>query len=101
MPDVRANLGTLLEIFSDNEEACALIEPKGGKVTAMLGDDLTPAMPNTCIVSKRYLAGGGLSGTVAIIGSNRMEFQRQIPILDYFATKLGQCMSGRKEEEHT
>lgn len=101
MPDVRVNLGTLLETFSDNDQACALIEPEGGKITATLGDDLDPAMPNTCIVSKRYLAGGGLCGTVAVIGSNRMEFQRLIPILNYFAIKLGQCMSGRKEEEHT
>lgn len=99
MPDVRQNLGTLLEIFSDNEAATALIEPDGGKVTAMLGEDYEPPMPGLCVVSKRYLAGGGLTGTVALIGSNRMEHQRMIPILDYFATKLGQCMSGKKAAE--
>ncbi|MEE0800892.1 MAG: heat-inducible transcriptional repressor HrcA [Gemmiger sp.] len=99
MPDVRTNLGTLLEIFSDNEAACDLIEPDGGKITATLGDDLDPPMPNCCIVSKRYLAGGGLHGTVAVIGSNRMEYQRLIPILNYFAIKLGQSMSGKKEEQ--
>lgn len=99
MPDVRTNLGALLEVFSDNEAARALIEPGSGKVTATLGEDIEPAMPNLCIVSKRYLAGGGLYGTVAVIGSNRMEYERLIPVLNYFAIKLGQSMSGKKEEQ--
>ena len=95
MPDVRENLGTLLEIFSDNEVATELLRPDGGKITATLGSDLEPAMPGACIVSKRYLAGGGLTGAVALIGSTRMEYRRLLPILDYFATKLGQSMAGQ------
>lgn len=95
MPDVRQNLGTLLEIFSDNEAAADLIRPEGGKITATLGSDLDPAMPGACIVSKRYLAGGGLTGSVALIGSTRMEYHRLLPILNYFATKLGQSMAGQ------
>ena len=95
MPEVRQNLGTLLEIFSDNEAASELIRPEGGKITATLGSDLEPPMPGACIVSKRYLAGGGLTGSVALIGSTRMEYQRLLPILDYFAAKLGQSMAGQ------
>lgn len=95
MPDVRENLGTLLEIFSDNEVATELLRPDGGKITATLGSDLDPAMPGACIVSKRYLAGGGLTGSVALIGSTRMEYRRLLPILDYFAVKLGQSMAGQ------
>ena len=48
MPDVRQNLGTLLEIFSDNEAATELIHPEGSRVTATLGCDLDPAMPGCC-----------------------------------------------------
>ena len=95
MPDVRQNLGTLLEVFSDSREALALLAPDGGKITAKLGTDTDPAMPGACIVSKRYLAGGGLTGTVALIGSTRMEYRRVIPILDYFAAKLGHSMAGQ------
>lgn len=95
MPDVRQNLGTLLELFSDNRAAIELLAPDGGKVTAKLGSDTDPAMPGACIVSKRYLAGGGLTGTVALIGSTRMDYRRTIPILDYFAAKLGQSMAGQ------
>ena len=95
MPDVRQNLGTLLEIFSNNRAALRLIDPDGGKITAKLGTDLEPAMPGACIVSKRYLAGGGLTGTAALIGSTRMNFSRVIPILDYFTAKLGRSMAGQ------
>lgn len=95
MPDVRQNLGTLLEVFSDNRRALALLQPDGGKITAKLGTDTDPAMPGACIVSRRYLAGGGLTGTVAVIGSTRMDFRRVIPILDYFAAKLGRSMAGQ------
>lgn len=98
-PDVRQNLGTLLKVFSSNADAIELIAPVGGRVTAKLGEDLDPEMPGLCVVSKRYLAGGGLTGSVALIGSSRMEFQRLIPILDYFAVRLGQSMSGKKQEE--
>ena len=97
--DVRKNLGTLLELFSDNETGRALIEPQGNKVTATLGEDIRPELPGVCIVSKRYLAGGGLTGAVALVGSNRMAYHHLIPILEYFATKLGQSMSGKKQEE--
>ena len=95
MPDVRENLATLLEIIPDNEAATEPLRPNGGKITATLGSDLYPAMPGACIVSKRYLAGGGLTGSVALIGSTRMEYRRLLPILDYFSVKLGQSMAGQ------
>ena len=95
MPDVRQNLGMLLEIFSDDATAAALLRPDGGKITATLGSDLDPPMPGACIVSKRYLAGGGLTGAVALIGSTRMEYRRLLPILDYFSVKLGQSIAGQ------
>lgn len=95
MPDVRQNLGMLLEIFSDDATVAALLRPDGGKITATLGSDLDPPMPGACIVSKRYLAGGGLTGAVALIGSTRMEYRRLLPILDYFSVKLGQSIAGQ------
>ncbi len=99
MPDVRHDLAALLEVFSDPRAAAALIEPEGDSVTATLGEDIDPPMPGLCIVSKRYLAGGGLRGTVAVIGSNRMPYRRLIPILEYFAAQLGQSMTGNKQED--
>ena len=94
----RRNLATLLEVFADNRNASALIAPEGSKLTVQLGNEMKPAMPGVSIISKRYLAGGGLTGTVALIGPSRMNFRKLIPILDYFSTKLGQCMSGKNQE---
>ena len=48
-----------------------------------------------CIRDRRYLAGGGLTGSVALIGSTRMEYERLLPILDYFAARMGQSMAGQ------
>ena len=42
-----------------------------------------------------------LYGTVAVIGSNRMEYEHLIPVLNYFAIKLGQSMSGKKAVSYT
>ena len=97
-PESRRNLATLLEIFADSANASHLIAPDGGKLTVQLGDEMEPAMPGISIISKRYLAGGGLTGTVALIGPSRMNFRKLIPIMDYFSTKLGQCMSGKNQE---
>lgn len=94
----RQNLASLLEVFASNTAASALIAPEGGRLTVQIGDEMDPAMPGISIISKRYLAGGGLTGTVALIGPSRMNFRKLIPILDYFSTKLGQCMSGKNQE---
>ncbi|MFR9067263.1 MAG: hypothetical protein ACLVJH_10510 [Faecalibacterium prausnitzii] len=50
-----------------------------------------------CIVSDRYLVGGGLWGTVALIGPTRMPFQKLMPLLHLFADKLGEGMSGKRK----
>ena len=57
MPDVRTNLGALLEVFSDNEAARALIEPGSGKVTATLGESLHRQQALPC--GRRAVRHGG------------------------------------------
>ena len=43
---------------------------------------------------KRYLAGGGATGAIGIVGPSRMPYREMIPRLEYFALLLGECMSG-------
>lgn len=93
-PDTRVELADLLALFARGDTARRAIAPMGSRITVTLGEDLESPMPGLCIVSKNYLAGGGQTGTMAIIGPKRMDFRRVIPVLDHFAVRLGQCMSG-------
>ena len=85
---------SLLAILNDDEAAGRLITPATKNTTVLLGEDLTHPMPGLCVVSKRYLVGGGLTGTIALIGPVRMPFPELIPILEAFADELGKGMTG-------
>ena len=89
----------VLELFSDEERAGRLITPRTGRTTVLLGEDLQRPMPGLCFMSKRYLAGGGLTGAMALLGPTRMPFEQLMPVLDYFALKLGECMAGKTQED--
>ena len=62
----------------------------------LLGEDLEPQIPGLCIVSDRYLVGGGLWGSIALIGPTRMP----LPETDAAAPRL--CRpAGRGHERQT
>ncbi len=90
----------ILAMFSDDETAGQLIRPPSNLTTVFLGEDMKPAMPGLCVMSKRYLAGGGLRGSIALIGPARMPYKQLMPRLEQFALKLGECMSGKIQEEN-
>ncbi|MEI3014979.1 MAG: hypothetical protein V8T36_09870 [Ruthenibacterium lactatiformans] len=49
----------------------------------LLGDELPEyRMPGFCIMTKRYLAGGGLTGAIGIVGPTRMPYRETIPGLN-------------------
>lgn len=93
-------LPDILALFSADETAGQLIAPPSNRITVFLGEDMQPAMPGLCVMSKRYLAGGGLRGSIALIGPARMPFKQLMPRLELFALKLGECMSGKLQEEN-
>ncbi len=94
-PELTPHLPLLVTQLNDDERAGAMITPPTCRTTVFLGEDMTPPMPGLCIVAKRYLVGGGLTGTVALVGPARMPFSRLIPVLESFASELGKGMSGR------
>ena len=99
-PELTPNLPSVLEVFANQEQAGRLITPRTGRTTVLLGEDIQSPLPGFCVVSKRYLAGGGLTGAIAILGPARMPFEQLIPILEYYALKLGECMAGKVQEEN-
>ena len=98
-PELTPLLPRVMELFADQERAGRFITPRTGRTTVLLGEDLQRPLPGLCLMSKRYLAGGGLTGAIALLGPTRMPFEQLMPILDYFALKLGECMAGKAQEE--
>ncbi len=88
-PELQTYLPRLLSTLNDEEAAGNLITPQNNDIAVFLGEDFMPRMPGLSIISKRYLAGGGLTGTVALIGPSRMDYPKLIPILETFAVGLG------------
>ena len=100
-PELSGDLARVLELFGDEETACRLCAPAGQRGDVLLGEDLSDPIPGLSVIRKRYLAGGGLMGGLAIMGPARMPFQKLMPGLDYFALKLGQSMAGNLQEDAT
>ncbi len=94
-PEISNCLVQALELFQDNEKTQQLIIPQTDDVCVILGEDIinTP-LQGLSIMTRRYLAGGGLSGAIAIVGPERMPYKSMVPTLEYFALNLGQIMSG-------
>jgi heat-inducible transcriptional repressor len=94
-PQLRNNMPNLLTQFSDADNALALLTPKQGRTAIIFGDELADnPMPGLCIITRRYIASGGLWGAVAVIGPQRMHMFDVIPSLEYFCEVLGQGVSG-------
>ena len=98
-PQLDGKVGSILSLLNDEEQAAALIAPPAEQSESiLLGEDLEPQIPGLCIVSDRYLVGGGLWGSVALIGPTRMPFQKLRPLLHTFADQLGEGMSGKRKD---
>ena len=100
-PQLEGCLPGVLELFADQEKAGRFITPPTGRTSVLLGEDMENPMPGLCVMGKRYLAGGGLTGAIALLGPVRMPFEQLIPILEYYALKLGECMAGKAQEDNT
>ena len=59
---------------------------------------MDPQIPGLSVVSCRYLVGGGLYGSVALVGPTRMPFSKVIPLLEAFADELGEGMAGKRKD---
>ena len=95
-----ARWATILTLLNDEEAGRKADRPAGmsSSESVLLGEDIEPQIPGLCIVSDRYLVGGGLWGSIALIGPTRMPFQKLMPLLHAFADQLGEGMSGKRKD---
>ncbi len=99
-PELASCLPQLLDTLADNTTARAFIRPTASGMSVRLGDDWEQCpMPGLAVASRRYLAGGGQTGVMAVIGPTRMDYQRILPTLEYFSALLGEGMSGQHIQE--
>lgn len=99
-PEMEPNLRGCLDLLNRQDELQRLISPKNDKPMVLLGDDMPGyRLPGVALAAKRYLAGGGLTGAIALMGPSRMEYTKVIPTLEYFSAKLCQAMTGAGKEE--
>lgn len=90
----------LMALFGDEHALQVYLTPDSEHTEILLGDDLEAyPMPGFSIVSTQYVAGGGRKGAMGVIGPTRMPYREVIPRLKYFARKLGESITGAKEEQ--
>ena len=62
-PQLEGRVGDILTLLNDEERQAHIIAPPADRSeSVLLGEDLEPQIPGLCIVSDRYLVGGGLWG---------------------------------------
>lgn len=94
-PELEPSLKSCLKLLGNTEELQRLISPTTSRTAVLLGDELEEGkLPGAAIATKRYLAGGGRTGTIALLGPSRMPYFKVLPQLEYFAAKLGTAMTG-------
>ncbi|MEG2499521.1 MAG: heat-inducible transcriptional repressor HrcA [Oscillospiraceae bacterium] len=98
--DTAPHLGTLINICADANAVAEYFSVQGDCAQVILGEDIIEnPMPGLCLVSRRYHAGSGRTGTINIAGPTRMQFMKIIPCLDYFSLLLGQCITGNTNSD--
>ncbi len=87
-----------LALFSDESSLCKYLSFNTPHCSVLLGEDIENyPLPGFCIMGKQYVAGGGRTGSIAIIGPSRMNFMYLMRRLEFFAHTLSLCMSGEYE----
>ena len=94
-PELEPSLKGCLKLLGNTEELQRVISPPTGGTMVLMGDEIESAqLPGVAIAARRYLAGGGRTGTIALLGPSRMPYLTVLPQLEYFAAKLGATMTG-------
>ncbi|MCI6639247.1 MAG: heat-inducible transcriptional repressor HrcA [Pygmaiobacter massiliensis] len=92
-PELEPSLRGCLKLLGNTDQLRQIVAPPGMRTAVLMGDELSEELPGVAIAAKRYLAGGGRSGTIALLGPSRMPYLTVLPKLEYFAEKLGRAMT--------
>ncbi len=85
----------MMELLSGNTQNAI---QTGDGVNIIIGSDESP-IKDYSIVYKSFDAGGGLKGTLGIIGPKRMEYGKVVAHLKYLTTKISELIPPQDEKQ--
>lgn len=89
------NIGDVLKLLADTDMLKRIITPKTDGISVVYGDELPIRnIENTCFITTRFLAGSAISGTLAVICPQTVDYQRLFLAVEYFAQLLTQSATG-------
>ena len=86
-------LERLFSLIDDKESLIELFHKKGGEVEVMIGRENQDDRLNAFTVIKASYNRGKDIGTFGIIGPTRMPYNRILPLVDFVARSMSQCLS--------
>lgn len=103
-PEFRASGYELLKLLESQQELQEIMDSEPGQTLQIkIGkENAYSQLENTAVLVARYNLGKGNSGAIGVIGPVRMDYDKLIPHLEYFAKTLGNLLSDTmnpKEEE--
>ena len=93
------NIGDVLRLLADTDTLKQIITPKYDGVSVVFGDELPiKNIDNACFISTRYFAGSAVSGTLAVICPQTVDYQRLFLAMEYFSQLLTQSITGTERK---
>ena len=98
-PHFEHNIGDVLRLLADTDTLKQVITPKYDGVSVVFGDELPiKNIDNACFISTRYYAGSAVSGTLAVICPQTVDYKRLFLAVEYFAQLLTQSITGTERK---
>ncbi len=84
---------TLLSLLEQEELLSSLLTDQDEGITIRIGDEFKCDIIRGCsLVSSKYIFGGGVEGTLAVLGPSRMQYARVTGLLEYLTWNLSQVL---------
>lgn len=93
------NIGDILRLLGDSRKLQSIITPKYEGISVVFGDELPiKNVDNVCFISTKYFAGSAVSGTLAVICPQTVDYQRLFLAMEYFARLLTESITGTERK---
>ncbi len=89
------NIGDVLRLLADTDLLEKIITPQHEGISVVFGDELPiKNMDNACFVCTKYFAGSAVSGVLAVLCPQTVDYNRLLWAVEYFSQLLTKSVSG-------